>query len=93
MSRGGPQDAAVAGELPGRRGWGNSIKDASVGPLVPKRLQRQVLAEREPVGGEERRKERGLQLLGIPPCFARGLRWTSGGGGQSLFKGVSVSTH
>ena len=51
-------------------------------PLLPKRLKRQVLAEREPVGGEERRKERGLQLLGIPPCFGRGLRWTSGGGSR-----------
>jgi hypothetical protein len=34
------------------------------------------------VGGEELRMERGLQLLGIPPCFARGLRWTSGGGSR-----------
>ncbi len=32
---------------------GHSIKDASAwGRCLPKRLQRQVLAEREPVGGE-----------------------------------------
>ncbi len=49
---------------------GHSIKDSSaLGPLLPKWLQRQVLAERGPVGGGERRKETGLQLLGIPPCF------------------------
>ena len=44
------------------------------------RLRRQVLAVREPVGGRERRKKRGLQLYWIPPCQAqgRGLCWTSG---------------
>jgi hypothetical protein len=31
-------------------------------------------------GGGVRKRRRGLQLRGMPPCQGRGLRWTSGGG-------------
>jgi hypothetical protein len=34
-----------------------------------------------PVGGEDQKEKRWLQLHWILPRWSRGLRWTSGGGG------------
>ena len=39
----------------------HSVKDASARPLLQKQLRRQLPAMREPAGGVERRKKRGLQ--------------------------------
>jgi hypothetical protein len=51
--------------------WGRSCRGGCSGRCL-----------RDPVGGEERRTERGLQLHWIPLCYGRGLRWTSGGGSR-----------
>ncbi len=62
---------------------------------MPRRLQRQVLAERDPVGGEERRKERGAAApLDTTVLWARAPLDVGGGDrGGRLEKVLLIGPH
>jgi hypothetical protein len=80
---------SALGDPRGRREWSALPRRCQrPGPLLPKQLRRQVLAVREPVGGRERRKKRGLQLHWIPPCQGRGLRTSGGGRGGGVVEAL-----